>query len=177
MPIFLRATCKRRYRTTLTTHGKNLRRMNYLMLQIQRLEKSSRKCPLSPAEEVHQAADSCRCGSPRMATDTTCPTRSIPICLEESFRGELRRHRKNDHAGVWQRHLTRAKGEMRRAIENVEVACGIPTLMQGTNLEDIATGIDEFMIRQPGGCLCCNRSFQLSGHDYLLVFTLCHCLW
>jgi malonate-semialdehyde dehydrogenase (acetylating) / methylmalonate-semialdehyde dehydrogenase len=27
--------------------------------------------------------------------------------------------------------LTEAKGELRRAIENVEVACGIPTLMQG----------------------------------------------
>ena len=27
---------------------------------------------------------------------------------------------------------------IRRAIENVEVACGIPTLMQGYNLEDVA---------------------------------------
>ena len=27
---------------------------------------------------------------------------------------------------------------MRRAIENVEVACGIPTMMQGYNSEDIA---------------------------------------
>ena len=40
---------------------------------------------------------------------------------------------------------------MRRAIENVEVACGIPTMMQGTLLEDIAPGIDELMIRQPVG--------------------------
>lgn len=44
-----------------------------------------------------------------------------------------------------------AKGEMRRAIENVEVACGAPTLMQGYNNEDIASGIDETMIRQPIG--------------------------
>ena len=42
-------------------------------------------------------------------------------------------------------------GELRRAIENVEVACGIPTLMQGYNLEDVARGIDETMIRQPLG--------------------------
>src|SRR5689334_9980246 len=35
--------------------------------------------------------------------------------------------------------------ELRRAIENVEVACGIPALMQGRNNEDIATGIDEHM--------------------------------
>jgi len=44
-----------------------------------------------------------------------------------------------------------ARGEMRRAIENVEVACGAPILLQGYNNEDIATGIDEIMIRQPIG--------------------------
>jgi malonate-semialdehyde dehydrogenase (acetylating)/methylmalonate-semialdehyde dehydrogenase len=47
--------------------------------------------------------------------------------------------------------LTESRAEMRRAIENVEVACGIPTLMQGYNLEDVASGIDETMIRQPLG--------------------------
>jgi malonate-semialdehyde dehydrogenase (acetylating)/methylmalonate-semialdehyde dehydrogenase len=47
--------------------------------------------------------------------------------------------------------LTESRAELRRAIENVEVACGIPTLMQGYNLEDVASGIDEMMIRQPLG--------------------------
>ncbi len=47
--------------------------------------------------------------------------------------------------------LGEARGELRRAIENVEVACGIPLLMQGYNSEDIASGIDEIMIRQPVG--------------------------
>lgn len=47
--------------------------------------------------------------------------------------------------------FTEAKAEMRRAIENVEVACGIPMMMQGYNLEDVARGIDEMMIRQPLG--------------------------
>jgi malonate-semialdehyde dehydrogenase (acetylating) / methylmalonate-semialdehyde dehydrogenase len=31
------------------------------------------------------------------------------------------------------------------------VACGIPTMMQGYNLEDVSSGIDEMMIRQPLG--------------------------
>lgn len=44
-----------------------------------------------------------------------------------------------------------ARAELQRGIENVEVACGIPTLMQGYNLEDVASGIDELMIRQPIG--------------------------
>ncbi|MFO7536739.1 MAG: CoA-acylating methylmalonate-semialdehyde dehydrogenase [Chloroflexota bacterium] len=47
--------------------------------------------------------------------------------------------------------LAESQGEMRRAIENVEVACGIPLMMQGGILENIAEGIDEFMIRQPVG--------------------------
>ena len=47
--------------------------------------------------------------------------------------------------------LTESRAELQRGIENVEVACGIPTLMQGYNLEDVASGIDEMMIRQPLG--------------------------
>jgi malonate-semialdehyde dehydrogenase (acetylating) / methylmalonate-semialdehyde dehydrogenase len=47
--------------------------------------------------------------------------------------------------------LGESRAEIRRAIENVEVACGIPTMMQGYNLEDVASGIDEMMIRQPIG--------------------------
>jgi malonate-semialdehyde dehydrogenase (acetylating) / methylmalonate-semialdehyde dehydrogenase len=47
--------------------------------------------------------------------------------------------------------LAESRAELQRGIENVEVACGIPTLMQGYNLEDAASGIDEIMIRQPLG--------------------------
>jgi len=34
------------------------------------------------------------------------------------------------------------------ASENVEVSCGIPTLMQGYYSEDIASGIDEWVIQR-----------------------------
>jgi malonate-semialdehyde dehydrogenase (acetylating)/methylmalonate-semialdehyde dehydrogenase len=47
--------------------------------------------------------------------------------------------------------LAESAGELRRGIENVEVACGIPLLMQGYTSEDIARGIDESMVRQPLG--------------------------
>src|SRR5437588_5794015 len=56
-----------------------------------------------------------------------------------------------------------AKGELRRAIENVEVACGIPTMMQGYNLEDVARGIDEIMIRQPLGVIAAITPFNFPG--------------
>ncbi len=56
-----------------------------------------------------------------------------------------------------------AKAEMRRAVENVEVACGIPTMMQGYNLEDVARGIDEIMVRQPLGVVAAITPFNFPG--------------
>lgn len=56
-----------------------------------------------------------------------------------------------------------AVAEMRRAIENVEVACGAPTLMMGDILEDVASGIDEFMIRQPVGVVATIAPFNFPG--------------
>ncbi|MDP3683350.1 MAG: aldehyde dehydrogenase family protein, partial [Ignavibacteria bacterium] len=53
-----------------------------------------------------------------------------------------------------------SKGEILRAVENIEVACGIPTLMQGELSEDIASGIDEFVIRQPLGVGACIAPFN-----------------
>jgi malonate-semialdehyde dehydrogenase (acetylating)/methylmalonate-semialdehyde dehydrogenase len=47
--------------------------------------------------------------------------------------------------------LPEAKGEVRRAIEVVDLACGAPTLMMGTNLDQIAEGIDEELVRFPVG--------------------------
>src|SRR5437879_6134500 len=56
--------------------------------------------------------------------------------------------------------LAESRGELRRAIENVEVACGAPTLMQGYNLEDVAAGVDEMMIRQPLGVVAAITPFN-----------------
>jgi malonate-semialdehyde dehydrogenase (acetylating)/methylmalonate-semialdehyde dehydrogenase len=50
--------------------------------------------------------------------------------------------------------------ELRRGIENVETACGVPLLMQGYNNEDVARGIDEHMIRQPLGVVAAITPFN-----------------
>jgi malonate-semialdehyde dehydrogenase (acetylating)/methylmalonate-semialdehyde dehydrogenase len=47
--------------------------------------------------------------------------------------------------------LPEARGEVRRAIEVVDFACGAPTLLQGTTLDQIADGIDEQLERFPVG--------------------------
>jgi malonate-semialdehyde dehydrogenase (acetylating)/methylmalonate-semialdehyde dehydrogenase len=44
-----------------------------------------------------------------------------------------------------------AAGSVRRAIQMVEVACGMPSLMMGQSLENVSKGIDCQTIRQPLG--------------------------
>ena len=66
--------------------------------------------------------------------------------LEENFE-ELSRIQTMEHGKT----IDESRGETRRGIENVEVATGIPSLMQGNYLEDIAAGIDEYLVRQPLG--------------------------
>ena len=56
--------------------------------------------------------------------------------------------------------IDEARGEVRRCIENVETAIGIPTLMMGYNSEDIAEGIDEEVVRQPLGVFACIAPFN-----------------
>jgi malonate-semialdehyde dehydrogenase (acetylating)/methylmalonate-semialdehyde dehydrogenase len=56
--------------------------------------------------------------------------------------------------------LAESRAELQRSVENVEVACGIPSLMQGYNLEDVASGIDEIMIRQPLGVVAAITPFN-----------------
>ncbi|MBN8638970.1 MAG: CoA-acylating methylmalonate-semialdehyde dehydrogenase [Anaerolineae bacterium] len=56
-----------------------------------------------------------------------------------------------------------AIAEMRRGIENVEVAAGMPSLIQGYNNEDIASGIDEHMFRQPLGVAVAITPFNFPG--------------
>jgi malonate-semialdehyde dehydrogenase (acetylating)/methylmalonate-semialdehyde dehydrogenase len=59
--------------------------------------------------------------------------------------------------------LTESRGELRRGIENVETACGIPIMMQGANNEDIARGVDEHLFRQPLGVVAAITPFNFPG--------------
>jgi malonate-semialdehyde dehydrogenase (acetylating)/methylmalonate-semialdehyde dehydrogenase len=56
--------------------------------------------------------------------------------------------------------LDEAKGSLRRGIENIEHACGIPTLMMGKTLEDVAAGIDCEYVRQPLGVFAAVTPFN-----------------
>ncbi len=118
--------------------------------------------PLSPAADVHQAVEIAECafiGWRRTpVVDRVQPLFKLKALLEQ-HRDDLSLSITNECGKT----LAESKGEMQRAIENVETACGMPTMMQGTNCEDIASGIDEHMIRQPLGVVAAITPFNFPG--------------
>jgi malonate-semialdehyde dehydrogenase (acetylating) / methylmalonate-semialdehyde dehydrogenase len=106
--------------------------------------------PLADGETANQAVAAAAAAFPEWRR--TPPQSRIQYLFE--FRNLLQRHTDEISSLISRENgktFAEAKAELQRGIENVEVACGIPTLMQGYNLEDVASGIDEIMIRQPLG--------------------------
>ena len=120
------------------------------------------RVPLSPREDVDAAAQAAQTawdGWRRTpSTERIQYLFKLKELLEQHF-DEIARLTTNECGKT----LAEAQGELRRGIENVEVACGIPMLMQGYNSEDIARGIDEFMIRQPVGVVAAITPFNFPG--------------
>ena len=118
--------------------------------------------PLSPAAEVDQAVQAATKAFEewrrRPAGDRIQPLFKLKVRLEENLDALARTI--TEECG---KTYAESAGELRRAIENVETACGIPVLMQGTNNEDIAPGIDEHMIRQPLGVVAAITPFNFPG--------------
>ena len=108
------------------------------------------RAPLSGAAEVDQAVAAARQAFPAWR-DTPAVTRAQVLFrfkaeLEEHFE-ELARIVTTEHGKT----LDESRGSVRRGIECVEVACGTPSLSMGYGLENISSGIDCQVIRQPIG--------------------------
>ena len=120
------------------------------------------KVPISNAGEVTKAIDAAAAAYPTWRRtppeDRIQPLFKLKQLLEENI-DDLSRIITTENGKTF----AEAKGELRRAIENVEVACGIPMMMQGYNLEDVARGIDETMIRQPLGVVAAITPFNFPG--------------
>src|SRR6266403_3909820 len=118
--------------------------------------------PLADASEVNAAIEAAAAAFPDWRRtppeDRIQPLFKLKTLLEEHL-DELARLITIENGKT----LTEAKAELRRAIENVEVACGIPMMMQGYNLEDVARGIDETMIRPPLGVVAAITAFNFPG--------------
>jgi len=118
--------------------------------------------PLSPAEEVDRAA--------KTAATAFHDWRRVPAPSRVQYlfrlKNLLEEHFEELACTVTKENgktLDDARGELRRAIENVEVACGIPTMMLGDFSEDITRGVDEYMIRQPVGVAAIICPFNFPG--------------
>ncbi|MGC2195843.1 MAG: CoA-acylating methylmalonate-semialdehyde dehydrogenase [Terriglobales bacterium] len=120
------------------------------------------KVPISDAAEVTKAIDAAAAAYPAWRRtppeDRIQPLFKLKVLLEDHV-DDISRLITQENGKTF----TEAKAEMRRAIENVEVACGIPMMMQGYNLEDVARGIDEMMIRQPLGVTAAIVPFNFPG--------------
>jgi malonate-semialdehyde dehydrogenase (acetylating)/methylmalonate-semialdehyde dehydrogenase len=118
--------------------------------------------PLADANEVDQAVEAAAAAFPDWRRtppeDRIQPLFKLKMLLEEHI-DDIARIITQENGKTF----AEAKAEMRRAIENVEVACGIPMMMQGYNLEDVARGIDEMMIRQPLGVVAAITPFNFPG--------------
>ncbi len=120
------------------------------------------RVPLSLSEEGDEAVQAAQAAFPDWRR--TPPTERIQYLfklkrvLDEHF-DEIARLTV-DECG---KTMDESRGELRRGIENVEVATGIPSLMMGYNVEDIAPGIDEHMFRQPVGVVAAITPFNFPG--------------
>jgi malonate-semialdehyde dehydrogenase (acetylating)/methylmalonate-semialdehyde dehydrogenase len=115
--------------------------------------------PMSAAADVDRAVRAAREAFP--AWRATPPLERARACFELKFQLE---RRKDELAEILSRDngkaIKDATGEVRRGIECVEVATGIPSLMQGANLEDVSRGIDSDLIRQPIGVFAAITPFN-----------------
>jgi malonate-semialdehyde dehydrogenase (acetylating)/methylmalonate-semialdehyde dehydrogenase len=70
--------------------------------------------------------------------------------------------------------LAEARGDLRRGIDSVDVACGIPSLMQGESLEDVGRGIDCVAYRRPLGVFAVIAPFNFP--PMVPLWFLPHCI-
>ncbi len=118
--------------------------------------------PLSSTQDVDTAV--------QRATEAFADWRRTPVTERVQPLYRLKQLLQDDHEELARilttecgKTLAESRGEIQRGIENVEVACGMPSLIQGANNEDIARGIDEFMIRQPVGVVAAITPFNFPG--------------
>ncbi len=156
----------------MTTNGQLLNFINghwsrsgaatYLDIRNPATAQTLTQVPLSPGAEVDAAVQAGQAAFEAWrrtpVTERIQPLFRLKMLLEENIE-EIARVITNECGKTFAESI----GEMRRGIENVEVACGAPILMQGYNNEDIAAGIDEHMIRQPLGVVAAITPFNFPG--------------
>src|SRR5579859_2357938 len=116
--------------------------------------------PLSTSDDVGRAVAAAQAAFPAWRQTPPLERARFLFRVKDLMEGrfeDLARRVTREHGKT----LDDARGSVRRAIENVEVACGIPTLLMGYGLEDgAARGIDEEVVRQPLGVFAAIAPFN-----------------
>ena len=102
------------------------------------------------AEEVGRAVEAARAAAGPWGTTSLARRSDILFRIRQTLdahRADLARAVTLQHGKV----LSDAAGEVARGIENVDYACGIPTLLAGRYAERASTGVDVYSVRQPLG--------------------------
>lgn len=117
------------------------------------------KVPLSSAQELDEAVQAAHNAFP--AWRRTPPVERAKYLfkfknlVEENF-DEIAKMVTLEHGKT----LSEAKGDLRRGIDNIDVACGIPSLMQGETLEDVGRNIDCVSTRRAMGVFAAITPFN-----------------
>lgn len=117
------------------------------------------KCPLGTTEDVNRAVAAAQAAfvgwRKTPAMDRVQYLFRLKTLLEENL-DELVKLCTKEHGKT----LVESRGDVRRGIQMVETACGMPTLMMGQSFEDIAGGIDCQAVRQPMGVFAAVTPFN-----------------
>lgn len=108
--------------------------------------------PFATKDEVNKAVESARNAFGRWSelpvTSRAGYIFRLKQKLEEYFE-DISRITTQNHGKI----IDEARGETRRLVENVEVACTVAySLAKGEHLDQIASGVDETLVREPLGC-------------------------
>ena len=117
------------------------------------------KCPLGTSKDVDKAVNA--------AKEAFKTWRQVPViervqvlfrlkALLEEYIDELAKLCTTENGKT----LIESRGDLKRGIQMVETACGMPTLLMGKSLEDIASGIDCYSIRRPMGVFAAITPFN-----------------
>jgi malonate-semialdehyde dehydrogenase (acetylating)/methylmalonate-semialdehyde dehydrogenase len=117
------------------------------------------RVPLSPAADVGAAVEAAEAAFPGWSA--TPPVQRARYLFK--LRAIFEEHREEIAAICTSEHgktLAESRNDFGRGIENVEHATGIPTLLMGQSLTDVATGIDCATVRQPLGVFAAITPFN-----------------
>jgi len=108
------------------------------------------QCPAGGKDEVNAAVEAAAAAFPNWwetpAVERVRVLFKFKALLEENFE-ELIRLNTREHGKT----LGESRGDVKRGIEMIEFACGVPSMLMGESMENLARGIDCETVRQPLG--------------------------